>query len=88
MTLAEGPERLVAIPAGTTLVSSRWLNLDLGGADRDFTVPGFDLYGGTSGCEERRVELSRSRPASTSSSSCRGGSRGRSSWWSPTSRCR
>jgi len=57
VTLAEGPERLVAIPAGTTLVSSRWLNLDLGGADRDYTVPGFDLYGGTSGWEERRVEL-------------------------------
>ena len=57
VTLAEGPEKLVGLPPGTSLISTRWLNLDLGGAGRDFTVPGFDAFGATSGWEERRVEL-------------------------------
>lgn len=56
-TLAEGPERLVDLPPGTTLVTRQWLNLDLGGPARDYTVPGFDLYQRSSGWEERRVTL-------------------------------
>ncbi|HET9552853.1 MAG TPA: MG2 domain-containing protein [Anaeromyxobacteraceae bacterium] len=56
-TLAEGPEKLVGLPPGTTLVTRQWLNLDLGGQGRDFTVPGFDLYQRTSGWEERKVAL-------------------------------
>ena len=56
--LNEGPERLVGIPADMELVSREWLNLDLGGADRTFTVPGFETWGG-SGFQERRVTLSR-----------------------------
>ncbi|HSN91722.1 MAG TPA: MG2 domain-containing protein, partial [Anaeromyxobacteraceae bacterium] len=55
--LAEGPERLVGLPPGTTLVRRTWLNLDLGGAGRDYSVPGFDPFGQGSGWEERRVEL-------------------------------
>jgi uncharacterized protein YfaS (alpha-2-macroglobulin family) len=47
----------VSLPPGTTLVSRQWLNLDLGGVNRDYTVPGFDLYQRASGWEERRVTL-------------------------------
>jgi hypothetical protein len=53
--LAEGPEKLVSIPPGTTLVSRQWLNLDLGGLTRDYSVPGFDYDFGA--WEERRVTL-------------------------------
>jgi alpha-2-macroglobulin len=56
-TVAEGPEKLVSLPPGTTLVSRQWLNLDLGGVDRDYTVPGFDLYQRSGGWEERKVTL-------------------------------
>jgi len=55
--LAEGPEKLVSAPPGTTVVQRRWLNLDLGGTDRDFNVPGFEIYGSASGWEERKIEL-------------------------------
>jgi uncharacterized protein YfaS (alpha-2-macroglobulin family) len=55
--LSEGPERLVGIPPGLTVVRRGWLNLDLGGADRDYNVPGFDVWGGASGWEERRIAL-------------------------------
>jgi hypothetical protein len=54
-TLAEGPAKLVGVPPGTTVVSRQWLNLDLGGLDRDYSVPGFDWPGGS--WEERRVAL-------------------------------
>ncbi|MFO0581155.1 MAG: MG2 domain-containing protein [Anaeromyxobacter sp.] len=57
VALAEGPEKLVSVPAGTTLVQRQWLNLDLGGTDRDFNVPGFEIYGRSYGWEERKVEL-------------------------------
>ena len=43
--VAPGPEKLVGLPPGMKLVRSQWLNLDLGGADRDFTVPGFESWG-------------------------------------------
>ena len=54
--LAEGLERLVGLPPGTALVRRLWLNLDLGGTDRDYNVPGFDAYG-SGAWEERKVEL-------------------------------
>jgi alpha-2-macroglobulin len=54
--LAEGPAKLVGLPPGTTVVRRQWLNLDLGGPGRDYSVPGFDVYG-EGGWEERRVEL-------------------------------
>ncbi len=54
--LAEGPERLVGLAPGTALVRRLWLNLDLGGPDRDYNVPGFDAFG-SGGWEERKVEL-------------------------------
>jgi len=56
-TVAEGPEKLVSLPPGTSLVSRQWLNLDLGGVGRDYTVPGFDLYQRAGGWEERKVLL-------------------------------
>lgn len=55
--VAEGPEKLVGTPPGFTVVRSQWLNLDLGGADRDFNVPGFDTGNGGGGFQERRVLL-------------------------------
>ena len=55
--MAEGPEKLVGAPPGFTVVRSQWLNLDLGGADRDFNVPGFDTGAAASGFQERRVLL-------------------------------
>ena len=55
--VAEGPEKLVGVPTGFTAVRSQWLNLDLGGADREFNVPGFDTGGYSSGYQERRVTL-------------------------------
>lgn len=54
--LTEGPEKLVGLPPGTTAVRRQWLNLDLGGAGRGYSVPGFDVYE-RGGWEERRVEL-------------------------------
>ena len=58
LKLADGPEKLVGLPPGTTLVRQLWLNLDLGGAGRDYSVPGFDDYGFEgSGYEERKVLL-------------------------------
>jgi hypothetical protein len=56
-SIAEGPEKLVSLPPGTTLVSRQWLNLDLGGAGRDFSVPGFEGWGRRSGWEERKITL-------------------------------
>ncbi|MBI4819023.1 MAG: alpha-2-macroglobulin [Deltaproteobacteria bacterium] len=55
--LEPGPEKLVSLPKETELVSSRWLNLDLGGTERAFDVPGFELWSGRSGYQERRISL-------------------------------
>jgi hypothetical protein len=55
--LAEGPEKLVGLPPGATVVRRQWLNLDLGGLERDWSVPGFDEWSAEGGYEERRVEL-------------------------------
>ncbi|WP_434389796.1 alpha-2-macroglobulin family protein [Melittangium boletus] len=55
--VAEGQEKLVGVPAGFSVVRSQWLNLDLGGADRDFNVPGFDTSYYESGYQERHLEL-------------------------------
>ncbi len=56
--LDEGQEKLVNIPVGLVLVRSEWLNLDLGGTDRGFDVPGFDMWSSSrSGFQERRVTL-------------------------------
>ena len=55
--LTEGPERLVGLPPGSTVVRRQWLNLDLGGLDRNWSVPGFDEWTASGGYEERRVEL-------------------------------
>ncbi len=57
LRVAEGPKKLVGVPEGMELVRSQWLNLDLGGADRAFDVPGFDAWSGDSGFQERRVPL-------------------------------
>jgi uncharacterized protein YfaS (alpha-2-macroglobulin family) len=54
--LTEGPEKLVGLPPGTSLVHRQWLNLDLGGPGRDYSVPGFEVYG-RGGWEERRIQL-------------------------------
>ena len=54
--LSEGPEKLVGLPPGTSVVRRQWLNLDLGGAGREYSVPGFDVYE-RGGWEERRVRL-------------------------------
>ncbi|MFY0523305.1 MG2 domain-containing protein [Archangium gephyra] len=55
--VSEGPEKLVGVPAGFSVVRSQWLNLDLGGAEREFSVPGFDTSYYSGGFEERRVTL-------------------------------
>ena len=55
--LSEGQPKLVGIPKGMTLVRSEWLNLDLGGAKRDYNVPGFEDWGSVSGYQDRRVTL-------------------------------
>jgi hypothetical protein len=53
--LEQGPERLIGVPANMTLVRSQWLNLDLGGTERDFSVPGFEAWNSNSGYQERTV---------------------------------
>ncbi len=56
--LAEGPRKLVGVPDDMTVVAQQWLNLDLGGGDRVFDVPGFSGWSSTSsGFQERRVRL-------------------------------
>ncbi|MBU8895887.1 alpha-2-macroglobulin [Corallococcus sp. H22C18031201] len=55
--VSEGPEKLVGTPPGFSVVRSQWLNLDLGGSERDFNVPGFDTSGYSGGFQERRVVL-------------------------------
>ena len=55
--LDEGSPKLVGIPPGMTLVKSQWLNLDLGGTEKEFTVPGFNEWTGDSGYQERKVTL-------------------------------
>jgi alpha-2-macroglobulin len=56
--VAEGPKKLVGIPADFDVVRRQWLNLDLGGDPRAFDVPGFEGWSRTSsGFEERRVKL-------------------------------
>jgi alpha-2-macroglobulin len=55
--LDQGPARLIGVPANLTLVRTQWLNLDLGGADRDFTVPGFEQWNSNSGYQDRSVLL-------------------------------
>ncbi len=54
--MAQGPDKLVGVPSGFSVVRSQWLNLDLGGAGVDFSVPGFSSWGG-GGFQERRVML-------------------------------
>ena len=54
----EDPELSIAPPAGMDLVKREWLNLDLGGTDADYSVPGFDS-GGEARTQERRVALER-----------------------------
>lgn len=61
-TMKEGPEKLVSNPPGMTLVKSQWLNLDLGGDTVDFNVPGFDVWGGSSGYQERTISLEPMEP--------------------------
>lgn len=56
--LAQTAPKLVGTPPGMEVVRTEWLNLDLGGIQQDFHVPGFDEWqwqGG--GFEERRVTL-------------------------------
>jgi hypothetical protein len=55
--LTEGPEKIVGLPPGATVVRRQWLNLDLGGLERNWSVPGFDEWTAEGGYEERRVEL-------------------------------
>ncbi len=55
--MREGPPKLVGIPAGHEVVRRRWLNLDLGGLQREFNVPGYTPEFVDSGFEERRVVL-------------------------------
>ena len=55
--LRGGPKKLVGIPDGMEMVRTEWLNLDLGGSDRGFDVPGFEAWQGDSGFQERRVAL-------------------------------
>lgn len=55
--LDQGPERLIGVPANMELVRSQWLNLDLGGNDRDFNVPGFEQWNSSSGFQDRSVLL-------------------------------
>ncbi len=57
-SLEQGAKKLVGVPADMELVSQQWLNLDLGGGDRAFDVPGFSGWSSTSsGFQERRVRL-------------------------------
>ncbi len=55
--LHEGAEKLITQPPGMTLVRNQWLNLDLGGQDLDFTVPGFEQWNSQGGFQERHIEL-------------------------------
>ena len=55
--LTEGPEKIVGLPPGATVVRRQWLNLDLGGLDRNWSVPGFDEWTAEGAYEDRRVEL-------------------------------
>ena len=55
--VSEGMAKLVGVPAGFSVVRSQWLNLDLGGSEREFNVPGFDTFGYDSGYQERHLEL-------------------------------
>ncbi|MCC7110277.1 MAG: alpha-2-macroglobulin, partial [Deltaproteobacteria bacterium] len=57
LRVAEGPKKLVGVPDGLEQVRAQWLNLDLGGGQRGFDVPGFDDWSGDSAFEERRVSL-------------------------------
>jgi uncharacterized protein YfaS (alpha-2-macroglobulin family) len=57
LELEEGPQRLIGIPKDMTLVRSQWLNLDLGGDDQRFDVPGFGFWGGRSEFQDRTVVL-------------------------------
>lgn len=54
--LDPGPDKLAGTPPGMTVLKREWLNLDLGGAERDFTVPGYETYG-NSGYQDRSVTL-------------------------------
>lgn len=50
--------KLIGMPPGMELVRTETLNLDLGGIQQDFSVPGFDEWNWRSGgFEERRVAL-------------------------------
>lgn len=56
LRLEPGPEKLIGLPPRMSLVKSEWLNLDLGGSARDFSVPGYE-YVDDSGYQDRRVTL-------------------------------
>lgn len=55
--LEQGPERIIGVPASLELVRSQWLNLDLGGTDRDYTVPGFEAWGNEGSYQDRSVSI-------------------------------
>ncbi|MEW5849315.1 MAG: MG2 domain-containing protein [Myxococcota bacterium] len=56
----EGPSTLIGSPSSMEVVHRQWLNLDLGGADQDYSVPGFnEWFGWRGGVQQRQVELPR-----------------------------
>ena len=55
--LDPGMKRIIDLPPNTSLVRRDWLNLDMGGADMAFTVPGFDTGGSRSEFQQRKMEL-------------------------------
>ncbi|MEQ8274027.1 MAG: MG2 domain-containing protein [Deltaproteobacteria bacterium] len=60
--LDSGPKHLVDIPSNTELVDRRWLNLELGGAELEFSVPGFEGWGSRGGFQQRKVTLGQMKP--------------------------
>lgn len=54
--LEEGAPKMIGVPPGFSVVRSEWLNLDLGGDNRGFDVPGFE-HSDNSGFQERQVTL-------------------------------
>ena len=59
--LEEGTPKLVGTPPGFQVVRTEWLNLDLGGGDKEFDVPGYG-HSSSSGFQERRVTLAPLQP--------------------------
>lgn len=61
--LAEGPKHLIDIPTNTILVDRRWLELELGSSEREFSVPGFEGWGAQGGgFLQRKVSLGAMKP--------------------------